>query len=32
MIYDFFKTIYLNEEANCTEPSPSASVPCSRLY
>jgi hypothetical protein len=24
----FYKTIYLNEEVNCTEPSPPVSVPC----
>jgi hypothetical protein len=24
----FYKTSYLNEEVNCTEPSPSVSIPC----
>jgi hypothetical protein len=27
MIYPLYKTIYLNEEINCTEPSLSASIP-----
>jgi len=27
MFYLFYKTRYLNEEVNCTEPSPSASIP-----
>ncbi len=26
----FYNTRYLNEEVNCTEPSPSVSVPCIR--
>ncbi len=28
IIYLFCKMSYLNEEVNCTEPSPSVSVPC----
>ncbi len=28
IIYLFNKTSYHNEEVNCTEPSPSVSVPC----
>jgi hypothetical protein len=29
MLFTFYyKTSYLNEVANCTEPSPSARVPC----
>jgi hypothetical protein len=28
----FYKTIYFNEEVNCTEPSPSVSIPCSSLF
>jgi hypothetical protein len=28
IIFTFYKTSYLNEEVNCTEPSPSVSVPC----
>ncbi len=27
IIYFFYKTSYLNEEVNCTEPYPSVSVP-----
>jgi hypothetical protein len=27
-MYLFYKTSYPNEEVNCTEPSPSVSVPC----
>jgi hypothetical protein len=27
IIYLFYQTSYLNEEVNCTEPSPSVSVP-----
>ncbi len=26
--FPFYKTTYLNEEVNCTEPSPSVRVPC----
>jgi len=28
MIYLYYKTSYFNEGVNCTEPSPSVSVPC----
>ncbi len=28
IIYLSFKTTYLKEEVNCTEPSPSVSIPC----
>jgi hypothetical protein len=29
LLFDFvYKTRYLNEEVNCTEPPPSVSVPC----
>ncbi len=28
IIYLYYKTTYLNEEVNCTESSPSVSVPC----
>ncbi len=28
MLYTFYKTSCLNEEVNCTESSPSASIPC----
>ncbi len=27
MLYFFYKTSYLNEEVNCTEASPSVSIP-----
>jgi hypothetical protein len=28
IIYHFYNTSYLNEEVNCTDPSPSVSTPC----
>jgi hypothetical protein len=28
IVYFFYKTSYPDEEVNCTEPSPSVSVPC----
>jgi hypothetical protein len=31
MIYFFTKISYLDEEVECTEPSPSVSIPCSEL-
>jgi len=31
-IFFFCKTIYLNGEVNCTEPSPSVSFPRSHIY
>ncbi len=31
-IYLFYKTSYLNEEVNCTEPSTSVSIPCNTPF
>jgi hypothetical protein len=28
IFFHFYKTFYLSEEVNCTEPSPSVRVPC----
>ncbi len=32
LFFHFYKTSYLNEEVNSTEPSPSVSIPCSTWY
>jgi hypothetical protein len=32
ILFTFYKTSYLNEEVNCTEPSPSVKVPCTVYY
>jgi hypothetical protein len=31
LYFSLFKTKYLNEEVNCTQPSPSVRVPCTKL-